>query len=1522
VEVVLVQPRQHREYAVFMVNPRETVSYSYDQNPLDPVIKQQFTLVVDPLSGGVEQACTVFLPRRPGAEANPDQLELKGTASLTQFIDTPDDLTYRWRGLPCEQREFQVFGLDLKGALYFSFDELKAQVDTAFETIVPYQGELQEGVLQARQLTWSRSYYWNENQDWDKSQDGALPLCDISAHGLLHHVENAVFTTSYMNKAYGDRLSEQTVREEGGYIYEDGYWWNKGLVQYYYKEPSRFYMPFRTANPYAPSNSGTCPSPLCPETVSDYDEPYYLSPVKVTQYLEKDQEKTNANITTLSLDYLSMQAYQVVDINGNVAQVMFDPLGTVVVSTLFGSEGEHSVGGMRLYPYNGQDAQYQPRVKSSSGGTVTFDNVLNNPEYYLQGASSYYYYNTLAWQEGCAESRRQPVSSILLERDNDYQTAEGITPFSCITTITYNDGGGNTLETKLKVEAPGHWQVTGRTVYNNKGLPAQEYLPYFIETPYYVAPAEIKQEDPAPPTVYHYDPAGRVVRVDTPKRFFSRTLYSPWQEAHYDEDDTVLQSLYYNQFMKQWNEDPDHTQRQIDEKDALDKAAKFEDTPGVKVLNNQGFMILDIADNGEGRLLTSRYKVDIQGRVTESIDPRLYHSNLSEGTHYYNFKYMYMMGQDEPVYTNSADAGITRTFNNIFGNPAQAWNARGMVALTGYDAFQRPIWVEEQGIVTETYTYGESLSLAESKAGNLRGQVIEQNDQAGTLEFSLYSIRGESMHSRRRLTQSYDGVIDWADPEKVKMEVETYPFSFSYDALSRVINETAPDGSVTINSYDISGRLETVTVNTSGGDSNPVIEEINYNANGQRTSVTYGNGVTTVYTYENTTQRTLNIYSSREGGEGGGGTLQNLDHTYDPVGNLTRLRDKTYEHVFCNNQEVTPLSGYTYDAVYRLLSADGRQHPGIGKDTHINGFKQSKFGYICPADTKDYTKLQNYWEDYTYDDSGNLVLKQHHTGSADGLWSQATPVRDNNNRLLDRSYDDAGNLLSLELNNSVALHWDFRNQLSKTGIIEREGGIDDADYFNYDASGNRVRKVIQRMAHQGGVTQLEEKIYLGNYEVKKIKNGEENSEALLLDRRTLRVMDEGRCVLIIHHWETDTLQREVSKAGAWRLRYQLSNLQNSVALEVDEEAAVISYEEYFPYGGTAIIAGNDIKEVKLKDYRYSGKERDDSTGLYYYGARYYAPWLGKWLNPDPAGTIDGLNLYAFVGGNPVTYIDDTGNAKRKKNNDDKKKNKAGVSKITTKKKSRRPQRNRRTPQEATAARDRRVREAMLRDAQNRQRDREIRDLARQVRLARGPRVIGERQPMDNMAINIHGAYGWDGHDTESTTAVGRVRTGSEKEINVVASQRRMNDMKTYARRHYGIPNKNYFPSAPSGSHVHAEMWLLYNAREKGWTLISIGVSQEICFHCEQMLNKAGVAYDKNWADQHVTKSWKDPWELYGEKNPFTGDEEEKEYQPSTIEEDIKKFNIHRRPGGDDDGSGSGGGMGGGMLSSQFLQTVH
>jgi RHS repeat-associated protein len=75
---------------------------------------------------------------------------------------------------------------------------------------------------------------------------------------------------------------------------------------------------------------------------------------------------------------------------------------------------------------------------------------------------------------------------------------------------------------------------------------------------------------------------------------------------------------------------------------------------------------------------------------------------------------------------------------------------------------------------------------------------------------------------------------------------------------------------------------------------------------------------------------------------------------------------------------------------------------------------------------------------------------------------------------------------------------------------------------------------------------------------------------------------------------------------------------------------------------TAIIASKDKTQAQQKRYRYTGKERDDSSGLCYYGARYQAPWLARWISPDSAGAVDGLNLYVYVANNPMLITEGLG----------------------------------------------------------------------------------------------------------------------------------------------------------------------------------------------------------------------------------------------------------------------------------------
>jgi RHS repeat-associated protein len=124
--------------------------------------------------------------------------------------------------------------------------------------------------------------------------------------------------------------------------------------------------------------------------------------------------------------------------------------------------------------------------------------------------------------------------------------------------------------------------------------------------------------------------------------------------------------------------------------------------------------------------------------------------------------------------------------------------------------------------------------------------------------------------------------------------------------------------------------------------------------------------------------------------------------------------------------------------------------------------------------------------------------------------------------------------------------------------------------------------------------------------------------------------------------ETRTLDVAGSdRAPVRMIRYQFGNQLGSASLELDEQAQIISYEEYSPYGSSTYQAVRSKTETP-KRYRYTGKERDEESGLCYHGARYYTPWLGTWASCDPEGLIDGENLYCYCSSRPLVITDPTG----------------------------------------------------------------------------------------------------------------------------------------------------------------------------------------------------------------------------------------------------------------------------------------
>ena len=220
------------------------------------------------------------------------------------------------------------------------------------------------------------------------------------------------------------------------------------------------------------------------------------------------------------------------------------------------------------------------------------------------------------------------------------------------------------------------------------------------------------------------------------------------------------------------------------------------------------------------------------------------------------------------------------------------------------------------------------------------------------------------------------------------------------------------------------------------------------------------------------------------------------------------------------------------------------------------------------------------------------------------------------------------------------MQWDYRDQLQATSQqVRTDGGTPETTYYVYDAAGQRVRKVTERQNE----TRKDERAYLGGFEVYRTYDG--SGTGVILERETLHVMDDQQRIALV---ETKTMDNGGQiNAPTPAQRFQCGNHLGSASLELDDQAQIISYEEYYPYGSTSYQAGRSAAEVSLKRYRYTGKERDEETRFSYHGVRYYAPWLGRWISCDPSGLRDGINIYAHVRQNPLGLIDPEGTESKK-----------------------------------------------------------------------------------------------------------------------------------------------------------------------------------------------------------------------------------------------------------------------------------
>ena len=578
---------------------------------------------------------------------------------------------------------------------------------------------------------------------------------------------------------------------------------------------------------------------------------------------------------------------------------------------------------------------------------------------------------------------------------------------------------------------------------------------------------------------------------------------------------------------------------------------------------------------------------------------------------------------DRPDFSTSLDAGQRRTFSDTTGLPLYRWDAKGNRIHTIYDVLHRPLQHVLRAssnaiLVIERFVYGTD------KTKNQNGKLLTHFDKSYRITCDAYDFKGNLLTTTRTYTMDYIGDIDWSTPAAVTLEARSFSSQSVYDALNRVTASVSPDGSVTSISFSEAGLLAGIDGAVQGAASQPFITHVTHDAKGQRLRVDRANGTSTLFDYDPLTFRIRRIRTLPNSGSP---SFQDLNYTYDPAGNITQVRDDAQRTIFFNNQVISPQNDFAYDAAYRLISATGREH--VGQNAPVSEFDDFRTN---PPNSSDITALRNYLQQYEYDFSGNLLNMVHSSGTGPftNQWTRQFFPNVANNRLdssqvgtvtENYSYDVHGNMISIP--GLPTLNWDFNDQLRS---IDLGGG--GTVYYTYDGKGNRARKVVERL---GGIK--EERMYLDTAELFIRRQG----PVTKLERWSLHIMDGERRIVLID-------KRTAGDDGTplQLIRYQFSNHLGTATLELDDGAGVISYEEFYPFGSTSFQGLDSSRQLPPKRYRYTGKERDEETGLYYHGARYLAPWLGRWTACDPAGMKDGTNLYSYVRANPVRLTDPQG----------------------------------------------------------------------------------------------------------------------------------------------------------------------------------------------------------------------------------------------------------------------------------------
>ncbi|WP_408954598.1 RHS repeat domain-containing protein [Natroniella sp. ANB-PHB2] len=500
----------------------------------------------------------------------------------------------------------------------------------------------------------------------------------------------------------------------------------------------------------------------------------------------------------------------------------------------------------------------------------------------------------------------------------------------------------------------------------------------------------------------------------------------------------------------------------------------------------------------------------------------------------------------------------------------------------------------------EEFTYDNVGNLIEKLGKN--GEVVElKHDNLHRLINMEYSTDKDADYlidtDQDKIIYNYDEDVANGLGNKTSIIDGGDKVEYSYDQFNRVnkISRTLEEtGEIWTSKYDYNsqGLLESIVYPSER------VVNYDYDLRGLRTGIELeyegGNKEIASYRYDENGAVEEIIYGNEviqsEFGYDSRQRLEFIEATNDEE----LLFSKSYEYDRIGNRSKTvgtfgEETGYLYDDLDRLTEVD---YPGN---------KKSYFEYDPIGNRKeliyrhDTSSENQYHYNYDYNQDNNQLLNY-----------QLSPYS-----YYEYDYNDNGSVLSKELirGNEVieetSYKYDLRNQLREIEISNKLTGASNQVNFAYNNKGWRVMKD----------TGLEKTYYLYGKGQQVLEERNETGDTQLFiygNQGRLAVLDEDG-----------------------ELRYVVNDILGSTSVVTDEEGNELVRYKYDPFGNL-IRSEGEISD----SYRFTGKEFDGTTGLYYYGARFYDPELGRFITEDPAQ--DGWNWFVYTANNPLKYVDPDG----------------------------------------------------------------------------------------------------------------------------------------------------------------------------------------------------------------------------------------------------------------------------------------